>query len=324
MSRLTLSIALILGLSGGCRLSAQQVPPKPTPPVVKADTGNKASAEADTTKEGDDAEQSARSITTGISFGGLNYSGGRSERATSASLHWRALPWLSIGATPTFARAVEPIGAALTPVSTKTGLTDLPIDIGADHAFDLPLSPSIGVGLGITLPIGDTASGFGAGKLGSSISLSAGFSPTDFMGLNFGVGRALTDFSVESSFNGTSSEFGDVGMSLHPGDRVSFSMGLDGEIGAVDTSYGRSSSLSGGVSFSLPYINSISLNASHGLGGSAPSWSFALGMGTDFAALGSVTLHSVSSRLRRAFGGGRHGLPTKGSKTPPPGRKKKP
>lgn len=300
---------------------AQQPKAGARPPARADSTQATDSTAADSTA--DDADEPEHRITSGVSVGGLSYEGGRSERATSAVLRWRALPWLSLGVTPTFSRATEPVGL-LGRTASRSGLTDLPVEISADHAFDAPLSPSLGLGIGITLPVGDSASGFGSGTIGSSISVGGGLSLTDRLGVHVGAGRSLTDFSLQSSFNGTSSEYGSVGVSLQANDAFSMSAGLDGDIGAVDPDYGRAASLSGGVSIVLPYVNSVSLNASRGLSGATPSWSFAIGVGTDFASIGSPGSRDASARLHRAFGGGTHGLVARGAKKLAITRRKRP
>ena len=282
----------------------------------------KASAQRDTTvavdstaadSTDDEADEPRHAVTSGLSFGGVNYEGGRSERATSASLRWRALPWLSVGMNPTFARSSEPNAVITRPATKKSGLTDIPVEVNADHTFDAPLSPSVSLGMSITLPVGDTASGFGSGSVGSSVSLGGGLALTDKLGIHASAGRSLTDFSIQSTFNGTSSEFGDLGLSFQASDRLSMSAGIDGDIGAIDPTYGRAVSLSGGVSVGLPLLNSLSLNASRGISGATPTWSVAIGVGTDFASIGSVSVGGAAGRLRRAFGGGTHGLARKGA-----------
>ena len=300
--------------------TAAQQPTRPSkPPAQRDSTAKPDSTEADSTA--DEGDERARTFTSGMSFGGLNYEGGRSERATSVVLRWHALPWLSVGTTPTFARSVEPSGVALRQTKTNSGLTDLPVEVSAEHSFDAPLSPSLSFGFGVTFPVGDTASGFGTGSIGSSINLGGGLALSDKLGVHAGVARSLTAFSIQSTFNGTSPESGDAGFSLQASDAVSMSVGVDGDIGQPDAQYGRAASLSGGISVSLPFVNSVSLNASHGISGATPSWSFAIGVGSDFASVGSVTLNGAASRLRRAFGGGTHGLNAAGSKKTPTTRK---
>lgn len=279
------------------------------------------SAAADTTDDG--ADEPTHAVTTGLSLGGVNYEGGRTERATSASLRWRALPWLSVGMNPTFAHASQPNAVITRPATTKSGLTDLPLEVNADRTFDMSLSPSVSLGVSVTLPVGDTASGFGSGGVGSSVNLGGGLALTDKLGIHGGVGRSLTDFSIQSTFNGTSSEFGDAGLSFQVTDHFSMSAGVDGDIGAVDPTYGRAASLSGGMSVGLPLLNSLSLNGSRGISGATPTWSFAIGVGTDFAAIGSVSMRSAARRLRNAFGGGTHGLVLNGSTKGVAGRRKR-
>ena len=323
MHRHITSLLALACLPCALAVAAAQQPARAPRPAVQRDTTAKPdSVEADSTSDDDDVPPHV--ITSGLSFGGLNYDGGRSERATSAVFRWRALPWLSVGATPTFARSQEPNVIATRAAVSRSGLTDLPIEISADHAFDAPLSPSLNIGLGITLPVGDTATGFGTGSVGSSISLGGGIALTDRLGVHAGAGRSLTDFSLQSTFNGTSSEFGDVGFSLQASDQFSLSAGVDGDIGQVDPAYGRAVSLSGGVTMALPILNSVSFNASRGISGATPTWSFAIGVGTDFASIGSVSLGGAASRLHRAFGGGRHGLVASGSTKTPTTRRKHP
>ena len=135
--RITYLLALA-SLPCALAVTAAQQPVRTPKPVVQRDTTAKPdSVEADSTSDDEDVPPHA--ITTGLSFGGLNYDGGRSERATSAVLRWRALPWLSIGATPTFARSLEPNVIATRADVSKSGLTDLPIEISADHSTDLTI-----------------------------------------------------------------------------------------------------------------------------------------------------------------------------------------
>ena len=313
-------LAFVTAASLALSAAEAQTPVRPKVGAQRDTMVAKDSAAADSTE--DESDEPRHAVTPGLSYGGVNYEGGRTERATSASIRWRALPWLSVGINPTFARSSEPNAIVTRPATTRSGVTDIPLEVNADRTFDMPLSPSVSLGMSVTLPVGDTASGFGSGGVGSSVNVGGGLALTDKLGIHVGVGRSLTDFSVESTFNGTSSEFGDAGLAFQASDRLSFSAGIDGDIGAIDPTYGRSASLSGGVSVGLPLLNSLSLNASRGISGATPTWSFAIGVGTDFASIGSVSMRGAASRLRRAFGGGTHGLAAKGSSKVVPGRRK--
>src|SRR5260221_2206684 len=232
--RVAAAIAALMFLAGG--VMAAQQPTK----VQKAHSRDTAvrrdSTAADSTS--DDEEEPARTITTGVSFGGLSYDGGRSERATSAIVRWRALPWLSIGVTPTVAHSTQPSVTAARQTTTASGLTDIPVEIGADHTFDVALSPSLSFGVGITLPVGDTASGFGAGSVGSSITLGGGLSLTDKLGVHASAGRSLTDFTIQSSFHRTSSEYREAGLSFQARGRFSITAGVERDIRYVDSALG--------------------------------------------------------------------------------------
>lgn len=310
--RFAVLLAASIALAGTSphRLSAQGT----TPPADTVKRADSTTAQPDSLHADDEGGVQAR-VTAGLTVGALNYPAGRTERATSATLRYRPVAWFSVAATPTFAHTEQPAAIAGRRPVTATGITDLPVEIGAEHAFDIPLSPDLGLGLGITLPLGDSATGLGAGHMGASLSLSGGISPIDHVGLHASLGRSLTDFSIQSSYSSGATGFGDAGVSVEVNDGLSFNVGVDGDVGRVDAQNGRSSSLTAGVNVSTPTMGAISLNASHGVSGMAPSWSVALGIGSDFAAVGTTSarsLRTATSQLRRAFGGGRHARTPRG------------
>ncbi len=282
-------------------------------PGSARDTTHKVARDTAQNSEQDDgADDPSPRVSTGVSIGSQSYVGGRSERAIAAMLQWRAMPWLTLSVAPSWVSASEP---GTTSRLSAQGLTDIPISIDASHSFSGSLSPSIGIGYGITLPVGDTLNGFGSGQLGSSLNIGAGITPSPNFGLNVGVGRSISLFSIRSGVSGTASMWGDLNAWLQPAgnDRVSFSAGYSTDLGSVDTTYGRSTSVN--LGFNLHLFNQVALNvdASHGLSGASPEWGLAIGFGTAFPSLGSAHAGSAVNRLSQAFGGGRHGLPsTKG------------
>ena len=281
-----------------------------------SDTTRKAARDTTRSTEQDDgADDQTPRFSTGVSIGSQSYFGGRSERALAAMLQWRAMPWLSLSIAPSWVSASEP---GTTSRLSAQGLTDIPISIEAGHSFSGSLSPSIGIGYSLTLPVGDTLNGFGSGQVGSSLNIGAGIMPAPNFGLNAGVGRSLSTFSIRSGVDGTASMWGDVSAWMQPAgnDRMSFSAGYSTDLGAVDTTYGRSTSVN--LGFNLRLFNQVALNvdASHGLSGASPEWGLAIGFGTAFPSLGSARARSAVNQLSQAFGGGRHGLPsTKGGGT---------
>jgi hypothetical protein len=258
--------------------------------------------------ENDDDEAHGAHFLYGLAGGALNYKEGRDEQAFGGVLRWLPAPWLSLSATPTVVRVQSPALSATAPATSKSGLVDLPLEATVSHGFPLPFHPSFAASLGVTLPVGDTATGFGAGEVGYSASGGVGFSPIDRMWVHIGAGRSLTRFSVGSAFS-SGTGWGDVGAGVSLTDRLSLSSGYSSDVGAVDSTLGRSTSLNGGGSFVVHGPTTLNLNASHGLGGSAPRWSMALGIGTAFPYLNHLGGASSVSTLQQTFGGGTHGLP---------------
>ena len=291
-------------------LAAQQKPGSARPDTAKRTVRDTTPS----TEQDDGSDDSSTRFSTGVSAGAQSYVGGRSERALAAMLQWRAMPWLTLSVAPSYVSASEP---GTTGRLSASGLTDIPISIEAGHSFSGSLSPSIGIGYGITLPVGDTLNGFGSGHVGSSLNIGAGIMPAPNFGLNAGVGRSLSSFSIRSGIDGTASMWGDVSAWLQPAgnDHMSFSAGYSTDLGSVDTTYGRSTSVN--LGFNVRLFNQVALNvdASHGLSGASPEWGFAIGFGTAFPSLGSARARTAVNQLSQVFGGGRHGLPSTKSGT---------
>ncbi|MDB4882489.1 MAG: hypothetical protein JWL95_1255 [Gemmatimonadetes bacterium] len=254
----------------------------------------------------EEESENATPISFGLAGGALEYQGGRREQALGAVVRWAATPWLSFAATPTMVRVAEPSAAAGT-LQTSSGLVDLPFDATVTHGFHARWSPGVALGLGISLPLGDTASGFGAGAVGYSVSGGVGFSPSDRVWVHLGAGRSLTDVSMQSAFT-SGSGWGDASAGVSVTERVSLNGGYSTDIGAVDSTTGRSTSINGGLSYNVFGPATLNVNASHGLSGLAPRWSFALGFGTAFPYLNHLGAGSPIDQLRETFGGGTHGL----------------
>ena len=267
-------------------------------------------ATADTSDDADDPEEPR--LQYGVAAGALQYGAGRSEQALGAVFRWLPLRYLSLSATPTTVRARE---AGLTATSAdlvRRGLTDIPLEATLSKSFAGALSPSMSASLGASLPVGDTASGLGSGEMGYSISGSAGFVPAEHFSVNVGAGRSLTRFSTQAAFS-SGTGWGDASLGYAMGDRVSVSAGTSFDIGAVDSTLGRSRSLDGGASFVVGGSRTLNVNVSHGVSGSAPNWSMAFGFGTAFPYLNHVGARSSDATLTNTFGGGRHGLAKGGS-----------
>lgn len=265
---------------------------------------------ADTVNDESDDRSSWR-LRTGASAGTLRYEGGRTESAAAVLLKLALGEQLSMAVTPTFAHVSFP-GSTGSAAGNISGLTDIPIGIGVQHSFGGRFDPDIGFSAAATIPVGDTAKGLGSGSIGSSFDVSAGFSLIPGMGVSAGVGHSFSDFSVRSALNGTAAGWGDVGVWGDVTDRLSLDAGYDRDIGSVDTVFGRSSSITAGMSYALFNQTNLAISAGRGLTGPSPLWSVSLGFGTAIPSIGGG-FHNAVDQLTGAFGGGNHGLAKKGS-----------
>jgi hypothetical protein len=272
-------------------------------PLFAQQPDSKAPSAADTSHT-DEAEARPFPLEFGVAGGALSYEGGRTEQALGAVIRWVTTPWLSFSATPTMVHVREPSAATVGAFQGTSGLVDLPLDATLSHTFKAPWSPGIAAALGVSLPLGDTASGFGAGKTGYSASVGLGFSPSERVWVHLGAGRSLGDVIMQSAFASTNG-WGDASAGVSITDRFSLNGGYSTDIGAVDSTVGHSRSINGGLSFVVHGPTTFNLSASHGVSGLAPRWSIALGLGTAFPYLNHL---GAGDQLRDAFSGGTHGL----------------
>jgi hypothetical protein len=278
-------------------LAAQNAP---TPSPVAAD-----SAEANVDDEG-----VRLGLQAGLATGALHYKEGRSEQALGALIRWAPTRWFSLAGTPTGVRVEQPVST--TARSVSSGLTDLPIEATLTHTFPVAYKPTVSGSFGVMLPVGDTAGGLGTGRVGSSLSVGLGFAPTDRIWTHLGAGRSLSGFTTQSAFTG-SDGWGDASAGLSVSERYSLSAGFSTDLGSYDAALGRSISVNGGVDVAVVGATTLHLNAGHGLGGAAPTWSLGAAFGTAFPYLNHLGAGSSLGRANQAFGGGTHGLGSGGT-----------
>jgi hypothetical protein len=280
-----------------------------SPAAAQTATSDHPAAAADTVHQ--EEASGATPITVGVAGGALSYQGGREEQALGAVLRWSPAPWFSLDATPTMVRVHEP--SAITGVlQTSSGLVDLPLDATISHGFKAPWSPGVALALGVSLPMGDTAKGFGQGAVGYSMSAGVGFSPAERVWVHLGAGRSLNDVSMQSAFT-SGNGWGDASAGVSITERFSVNGGYSSDIGAVDSTVGHSTSLNGGFQLNVIGPTTLNVNASRGLSGLAPKWSIAIGFGTAFPYLNHLGAGSPMGALGDTFDGGTHGLDGGGS-----------
>jgi hypothetical protein len=275
-------------------LAAQTSSRKPAPSAP----AKVAAADTSITDGGNDDEGVPLGLQYGVTTGALGYSDGRSEQALGAIVRWAPVRWFALSANPS---GVHSAFTSTTRSTSRSGLVDLPVQALLSHAFaGVQYAPVLSGGLGVTLPTGDSASGFGSGQFGSDLNLELGFAPAEGSWVSLGGGHSLS--GLQSGFSSGSS-WGDISGGVSLTDRLSVNAGYGTDLGAVDATVGRSSSVNAGVAWSLMGPTTLNLSAGHGLGGIAPTWSFALGVGTAFPPLA----HGGPSPMRKSFGGSGNG-----------------
>ena len=256
-------------------------------------------ATTDSTKL-DESEPTQR-FTYGVTGGAMTFPDGRAQQSAGAVFRFHLPYGLAIAATPATAHMQYPtaIGGG-----TASGLTDLPLSFSVDH--DIPHTPvSLGAEFAASVPVGDTATGFGSGKVGYSLSGGVNFSANDRLSFHVGAGRPLSDFSFQSPMGGSSSAWGDAEASYQLNDRFGVSLSMDSDLSSQD-SLGASRAIGAGLSVALVGPTTLTITGGHGVSGAAARWTTAVGIGTDFAWIGSVASSSAMQRVVAALGGRSH------------------
>lgn len=257
-------------------------------------------AEPDDTLTDDQAEEGRPGMQYGFASGALGYKTGLSEQTFGVIARWVPVRWLSLSATPTMARVSAP-ATSTTGAYSQSGFEDLPLEAALSHGFGGTHEPTLSGSLGMSLPLGDSASAFGSGSVSSSINVGLGLVPVHGVWMHLGAGRTLGTLSAFS----TSSSWGDLSAGTDVNDRVGVSGGFSTDLGSVDPAIGRSTSLESGLSFHVAGRSTLNVAASKGLSGAAPNWSLAIGFGTAFPYLNH--LGSSGSSMRTLAAGSHSG-----------------
>ena len=239
-------------------------------------------------------------MTVGVTTGTMEFSDQRVQQGVTGVVRYHILRAVSVAASPTVARVAFPSSLGGGSVS---GLTDLPVELAVDHAFDLSWTPTVGLSLGASLPVGDEQVGFGTGGLGANVGVGLGLSPIEPLSLHLGVGKSLNDYSLSSALGASSSAWGDVETSYQLLDRVEATAGIDGDIASHDSiGPSRLVALSLAVNAFGPYT--VTVSGGHGLSGAAARWTLVVGFGSDFEGIKALGSSSPIQRFMRSLGGG--------------------
>jgi len=239
-------------------------------------------------------------VTAGVTTGSMRFADHRVQQGVTGVVRWHMGRSISLAASPTYARMTYPASLG---GGSAGGLTDLPIELGLDHAFDRDWSPAIGLSLGATIPVGDEQIGFGSGSMGASIGTGVGLSPMDELSLHFGAGKPLTNYSMFGALGASEAIWGDAEVSYHLFEHLDATVGFDGDLSSSDSlGAARAVALSFAAGLGGPYT--LTVSGGHGVSGPAARWTFALGFGTDFAGFQAIGSSSPIQRLMRSVGGG--------------------
>jgi len=239
-------------------------------------------------------------MTVGVTTGTMEFADQRVQQGVTGVLRYHIVRAVSLAASPTFARVAFPASLGGGSVS---GLTDLPIELAADHSYDAGWTPTLGVSLGASLPVGDEQVGFGTGAVGANVGVGLGLSPLEQLSLHLGVGKSLNSYSLSSALGASSSAWGDLETSYQLVDRIGATVGIDGDI-AADDSIGPSRAVAFSLALNVVGPYTMTLSGGHGISGAAARWSFAIGFGSDFAGIQALGSSSPIQRFMRSLGGG--------------------
>ena len=239
-------------------------------------------------------------VTVGLTTGTMGFSDQRVEQGVTGVLRYHIGRALSAAVSPTFARVAFPSTLGGGSVS---GLTDLPVELAGDHTFETPWSPTVGISLGASLPVGDKQAGFGTGAVGAEVGVGLGLSPLDPLSFHLGAGKSLNDYSLYSALGASSSAWGDLEASYQLLDRLEATAGIEGDIASED-SIGPSRAVAFSLAMMLAGPYTVTLSGGHGISGAAARWTLAIGFGTDFAGMQALASSSPIQRFMRSLGGG--------------------
>jgi len=216
----------------------------------------------------------------------MSFAGGRSEQGVAVMLQYAATPWLTFSAAPGFAHTSYA-------QTSSSGLTDVPLAGCVWRTLhDVSWSPTISGSVYTTLSP-SSANGVGIGRNTVGVSGAVSGWATSQINLTFGASHPLSANSGNGSV--------ELGSAYSLG-KATANLGIGSEVGSADSLAVLSRSIAGGVAVAVAGPLTFTIDASHGLTSSAPSWTVSVGFGTAFAGLSPLNPTSPIRRLNRVFG----------------------
>lgn len=248
----------------------------------------------------------------GLSVGTVKLANGATQRDINGIVGLQPREWLTITATVSAVHIATTYAGA--PV-TSDGFGDLPISVGAAHAFAGPREVELGTTLDLVLPTGDASAGLGTGSFAMSGGVGAGMSPASRLRLAVAASRLLTGDAGTSALSPTRATSLAVEGALALTPRWSGSLSLAADVGPADSAQGLDRSVGMGARYQLHGPVDLTFDASHGLSPSSPRWALVIGIGTTLGgnnpAGGELSsrriAHGLSAGVGRGQGSGKVG-----------------
>jgi hypothetical protein len=245
----------------------------------------------------------AQAVTWGAIGGAAGLRGDGSMQAASVLLEFKPVPWLTLSANP----AVDHVTVPSTTGSSvsSTGPTDLPLGIAASHELsNTPLSPTLGAGLEISLPTGNSSTGLGSGQTGVAGELGAGISPTDNLSLDLNLWHPFAGDGVNGAIDAPRATSIGLEAGYEWTERFNTSIGYSTDVGPADSGTVLPQSVAAGIVFAFAKPLALTVNGAYGLTSGAPRWLVSVGIGTAFSGINPVGPNSLFGRLRHGLGRG--------------------
>jgi hypothetical protein len=225
-------------------------------------------------------------FSTGVAAGAIRFAGGRTDQVASLVVQLQPYSWLLFSAAPGYGRTS--LGPA-----TSSGLTEIPLSAGAMYSLNqLPWSPALSAAVETALS-GDSALALGTGQHTFDVEATLSASPLDGLNLSGAWSHSLSANTGNPSLR--------VESALSLG-RATATLGFSSELGRPDSGAVLSRSVAGGLAFSLLGPVTLTTDASHGISGGAPAWTFSVGLGSAFAGVSPLNPTSALKRLKQTFG----------------------
>jgi hypothetical protein len=241
-------------------------------------------------------------LAWGVIGGAAGLRSDASQQAASAVFEYKPIPWLTLSANPSVDRVTTPATTGGSSVSS-TGPTDLPLGIAVAHEIpNVPLSPTLGAGLELSLPTGNSSTGLGSGQTGVAGELGAGISPTDNLSLDLNLWHPFVGNGINGAIDAPRATSIDLEAGYDWADRLTTSIGYSTDVGPADSGAVLPQSIAAGFVVALAKPLALTVNGARGITSGAPRWVISVGIGTAFSGINPVGPNSLFGRLKHALG----------------------